>query len=300
MPSDITWCSKRRKCLTQRPATDGLFAVMYSCAACNLCVCTGLCLRVIITFFIMGNRRYNWKERLFYAVAWTPKATVQASLSAVPLALINSVMKDSPDYAQWQQWGEDCLATGIFAIIVCATLGTLFVFWLAPVLLEKEVRPAYQGIGIWSGHVAHHRPSIPSWGQIMGSQSSRHRHVYVTHADQHSSVHLVMWKRVRVGLHATWSKIAVHNDCPYTTVRRWMKQSHRLARSTGSQENPRGHRRTCSGSGPLARVSPWLWTGRSTHHSPACRCCISSDTAVWKCHFESSLQCTECGLCLQQ
>lgn len=86
----------------------------------------------------MGHR-YNWKERLFYAVAWTPKATVQASLSAVPLALINRVMVDSPDYEQWQQWGEDCLATGIFAIIVCATLGSLFVFWLAPFLLEKEV-----------------------------------------------------------------------------------------------------------------------------------------------------------------
>lgn len=106
---------------------------------CHPAAAAGLCVRVIVTFFIMGNRRYNWKERIFYAVAWTPKATVQASLSAVPLALINRVMVDSPDYEQWQQWGEDCLATGIFAIIVCATLGTLFVFWLAPVLLEKEV-----------------------------------------------------------------------------------------------------------------------------------------------------------------
>lgn len=103
------------------------------------CCPAGLCVRVIITFFIMGKRRYTWKERLFFAVAWTPKATVQASLSAVPLALINSVMAGSPDFEQWQQWGEDCLATGIFAIIVCATFGTLLVFWTAPVLLEKEV-----------------------------------------------------------------------------------------------------------------------------------------------------------------
>lgn len=88
----------------------------------------------------MGTARYSWKERLFFAVAWTPKATVQASLSAVPLALINRTMVDSPDYEQWVRWGEDCLATGIFAIIVCATLGTLLVFWFAPILLEKEVR----------------------------------------------------------------------------------------------------------------------------------------------------------------
>jgi hypothetical protein len=129
----------------------------------------------------MGRRRYTWKEQLFYAVAWSPKATVQASLSAVPLSLIEANLAGSPDYDQWLRWGQVCiglaagwcscegavvnvpaawlhhaptlllpcpcrlqdiLATGIFAIIVCATLGTLAVYWLAPVLLEQEVRVA--------------------------------------------------------------------------------------------------------------------------------------------------------------
>jgi NhaP-type Na+/H+ or K+/H+ antiporter len=102
----------------------------------------GLTLRVILTYFIMGRRLYNWKEQLFFAVAWTPKATVQASLSAVPLALINRTMVNDPNYKQWVHWAEDLLATGIFAIIICATLGTLMVFWLAPVLLEKSVGTA--------------------------------------------------------------------------------------------------------------------------------------------------------------
>lgn len=114
-------------------------AAAFAAAAAVLVLYAGLGVRVIITYFIMGKQRYNWKERVFYAIAWTPKATVQASLSAVPLALINNNLADNPDYAQWQRWGEDCLATGIFAIIVCATLGTLLVFWLAPVLLELEV-----------------------------------------------------------------------------------------------------------------------------------------------------------------
>jgi NhaP-type Na+/H+ or K+/H+ antiporter len=90
----------------------------------------------------MGRRRYNWKEQLFFAVAWTPKATVQASLSAVPLALINRTMVNDLNYEQWVHWAEDLLATGIFAIIICATLGTLFVFWFAPVLLDKSVSAA--------------------------------------------------------------------------------------------------------------------------------------------------------------
>lgn len=85
------------------------------------------------------GKGYSFKERLFFSVAWTPKATVQASLSAVPLALINNAMAGSPEYAQYALWGRDILATGIFGIIICASLGTLFVYWLAPVLLERSV-----------------------------------------------------------------------------------------------------------------------------------------------------------------
>jgi hypothetical protein len=125
-------------------------------------VCAGLFVRVIITYFIMGTRRYTWKEKLFYAVAWTPKATVQASLSAVPLALINQTMQDNPDYEQWQQWGQDILATGIFAIVVCATLGTACVFWLAPVLLEKEV-------GGWPTHCTRSHIAVLTTSSFLGA-----------------------------------------------------------------------------------------------------------------------------------
>jgi hypothetical protein len=98
----------------------------------------GVALRIIVTFFAMYDRGYTWRERLFFAVAWTPKATVQASLSAVPLALIQTVMVDRADQGVWLQWGQDILTTGVFAIIICGTLGTALVFLLAPVLLKKE------------------------------------------------------------------------------------------------------------------------------------------------------------------
>jgi hypothetical protein len=72
----------------------------------------------------MYDRNYTWRERLFYALAWTPKATVQASLSAVPLSLIQSTMAGRPDADTWRVWGEEILTTGVFAIIICeATFG---------------------------------------------------------------------------------------------------------------------------------------------------------------------------------
>lgn len=86
----------------------------------------------------MFDRKYTFKERVFYAVAWTPKATVQASLSAVPLSMIQTLMAHRPDYLLWEQWGKEILTTGVFAIIICGTLGTLLVFLLAPVLLKKD------------------------------------------------------------------------------------------------------------------------------------------------------------------
>lgn len=85
------------------------------------------------------GKRYNWEERLFFAVAWTPKATVQAALSSVPLSLINHTMVNSQNFANWVQWGNDVLVTGNLAIVVCATLGSLLIYWTAPYLLDKSV-----------------------------------------------------------------------------------------------------------------------------------------------------------------
>jgi len=44
-------------------------------------VCAGVTVRMILTFFCMSGFKYTTRERLFYALAWTPKATVQAALS---------------------------------------------------------------------------------------------------------------------------------------------------------------------------------------------------------------------------
>ena len=101
-------------------------------------IISGLTLRVIATFFVMTGFKDTWRERGFYAIAWTPKATVQAALSAVPLSM--AMKYETPGtaaYDQWVYWGEAILTTGIFTIVVCASAGTLLTYWLAPVLLKK-------------------------------------------------------------------------------------------------------------------------------------------------------------------
>ncbi len=57
--------------------------------------------------------------------------------AAAPLTLIETYKTTAPNYAEWVQWGEEILTTGIFAIIICGTLGVLAIYALAPRLLEK-------------------------------------------------------------------------------------------------------------------------------------------------------------------
>ena len=58
------------------------------------------------------------------------------SFAATPLAMIQSVKQGEPDYAQWEQWGYDILTTGIFTIIICATLGLLLIHFTSTRFLE--------------------------------------------------------------------------------------------------------------------------------------------------------------------
>ena len=108
-------------------------------------VLTGVTLRMISTYFVMSGFGYTWRERLFYAVAWTPKATVQAALSATPLTLINKYKVGSPDYEQWVAWGNDILTTGLFAIILCGTLGVVAIHFTASALLKPAAESGSSG-----------------------------------------------------------------------------------------------------------------------------------------------------------
>lgn len=65
------------------------------------------------------------KERLFCSIAYTPKATVQAAIGSVPLAMGLAC-------------GEQTLAVAVLAILITAPLGSFFIDLTYKKLLDKE------------------------------------------------------------------------------------------------------------------------------------------------------------------
>lgn len=63
--------------------------------------------------------------------------THRSVLAATPLTMIQMYKSNEPDYDQWLLWGNEILTTGLFTIIICATLGTLSIFIATPYCLKK-------------------------------------------------------------------------------------------------------------------------------------------------------------------
>ena len=76
----------------------------------------------------------NAKERLFCVVAYLPKATVQAAMGAVPLAM---VLEGRMTFMTAES-GEVILAIAVLSIVVTAPLGAIGIKRLGPRLLTQE------------------------------------------------------------------------------------------------------------------------------------------------------------------
>ena len=48
------------------------------------------------------------------------------------------IAKAKPGNEQWALWGQDILTTGLFCILICATLGTMAIHFTAPLLLQPS------------------------------------------------------------------------------------------------------------------------------------------------------------------
>ncbi len=90
-----------------------------------LIIFTGLLARGIGVVISVAGTNLNWKERMFSVIAYTPKATVQAAIGAVPLA---SGVKS----------GELILAMAVLAIVITAPLGAVGIKFTGERWLSKD------------------------------------------------------------------------------------------------------------------------------------------------------------------
>jgi NhaP-type Na+/H+ or K+/H+ antiporter len=90
-----------------------------------LIITIGLLARSLGVIISLIGTNLNFKERLFCVISYTPKATVQAAIGAIPLAL-------------GIKGGEIILAISVLSIIITAPLGAIAINYSSKVLLSKE------------------------------------------------------------------------------------------------------------------------------------------------------------------
>ena len=108
-----------------------------------LVVGVGLLVRIPAAYVAVHfDDRLKFREKAFVALAWLPKATVQAALASVPAEVVDD-----------RRRGEAILTTAVLAILATAPLGSLFIQRFGPRWLEREDDAAddAETSPIWSG-----------------------------------------------------------------------------------------------------------------------------------------------------
>ncbi|MCL4129876.1 UNVERIFIED_CONTAM: hypothetical protein GTU68_064674 [Idotea baltica] len=98
----------------------------------------GLSCRVVVSFFAVMGGNLTLKERLFVALAWLPKATVQAAIGSTALdyardALAEGALEDSIEVIM----GAKVLTIAVLVILITAPIGAVAIMLSAPKLLQK-------------------------------------------------------------------------------------------------------------------------------------------------------------------
>uniref|UniRef100_A0A669EUH0 Cation/H+ exchanger transmembrane domain-containing protein n=1 Tax=Oreochromis niloticus TaxID=8128 RepID=A0A669EUH0_ORENI len=96
----------------------------------------GLLVRVGFTFVCVLFAGFNMKEKVFIALAWMPKATVQAAIGSTALD-----MARTKDNTEMQEYGMNVLTVAVLAILLTAPVGALTIGLCGPRLLQKPENP---------------------------------------------------------------------------------------------------------------------------------------------------------------
>jgi NhaP-type Na+/H+ or K+/H+ antiporter len=102
-------------------------------------VCIGSVFRLASAYLATWNGQLTPKERLFIALAWLPKATVQAALCTFPLLRVKQTLSpDDVHYNNYIKWTEQILSTAILSICITAPIGVISIKFLGKLLLRHD------------------------------------------------------------------------------------------------------------------------------------------------------------------
>ena len=95
-----------------------------------ICLLISLVLRILATWIFTFGIGCTFKERLFIAIAWLPKATVQAAIGSVPL---DHASTDEEIY-----WARIVLTVAVLSILLTGPLGGMAIQLSANKLLVPD------------------------------------------------------------------------------------------------------------------------------------------------------------------
>jgi len=96
----------------------------------------GLIIRLLASVLCVWTPQFTPKERVFIALAWFPKATVQAAIGAVALDTAN---QQNPVVGDQVKYGQQILTIAVLSIMLTAPIGAAAIAFGGPRLLEKEL-----------------------------------------------------------------------------------------------------------------------------------------------------------------
>ena len=99
----------------------------------------GLVCRFIATFFVGFAKNYNFKEKIFCAFAWIPKATVQAAIGGIILDTVIKQLPEGPVKEQYKEYGLFVLNTSVLSIVISAPLGAIITNTFGPKWLTNDM-----------------------------------------------------------------------------------------------------------------------------------------------------------------
>ncbi|XP_068445222.1 sodium/hydrogen exchanger 9B2 isoform X2 [Clinocottus analis] len=91
-----------------------------------------LLVRILFTFVCVLCAGFTVREKVFIALAWMPKATVQAAIGSTAL----DMAREKGD-TELQKYGMDVLTVAVLAILLTAPVGALLIGLTGPRLLQK-------------------------------------------------------------------------------------------------------------------------------------------------------------------